>query len=93
MAVSTGKKLLEDSKEFSFNPCRILSANEFAPTEKSNFTKTGYTHIAFAGFLSYDQFMSWWHACHNTNPIRVSAALKFLNENCSPSGRGWGRER
>jgi len=29
--------------EFSLNPFRILSAKEFAPTEKSNFTQTGYT--------------------------------------------------
>jgi uncharacterized protein (DUF302 family) len=45
MTVSTGKKLLEDSMELSLNPCRILSANEFAPTEKSNFTQTVYTQI------------------------------------------------
>jgi hypothetical protein len=43
MIVSKGKKLLENSMEFSLNPCRILSANEFAPIEKSDFTQTGYT--------------------------------------------------
>jgi hypothetical protein len=42
MPVYTGKKLLENSKEFSLNPCRILSANEFAPTERSDFTHTGF---------------------------------------------------
>jgi len=33
MPVSPGKKLLRASKDFSVNPCRIKSANEFAPTE------------------------------------------------------------
>ena len=33
--------------EFSSNPCRILNANEFAPTEKSNFTQKGYTQNIF----------------------------------------------
>jgi hypothetical protein len=45
MPVSPGKKLLEASKEFSVNSCRILSANEFAPTEKTDFTQTGYTRL------------------------------------------------
>ncbi len=38
MPVPPGKKLLGASKEFSVNSCRIKSANEFAPTEKSDFT-------------------------------------------------------
>ncbi len=37
--------MLDGFKESSVNPCRILSANEFAPTEKSNFTQTGYTQM------------------------------------------------
>ncbi len=40
---SLGLKTIEP-----LNPCRILSANEFAPTEKSDFTQTGYTQISFA---------------------------------------------
>jgi len=39
---------LDGFKESSVNPCRILSANEFAPTEKSDFTQTGYTQIKTA---------------------------------------------
>ena len=42
-------KLLDGFKESSVNPCRILSANEFAPTEKSDFTQTGYTQMKKAG--------------------------------------------
>jgi hypothetical protein len=42
MTVSTGKKLLENSNLLL--PV-TLSANEFAPTEKSDFTQTGYTQI------------------------------------------------
>jgi len=47
MPVPPGKKLLGASKDFSVNPCRIKSANEFAPTEKSDFTQTGYTRMFY----------------------------------------------
>jgi len=45
MPVAPGKKLLMASEEFSVNPCRILSANEFAPTEKSDYTQTDYSQM------------------------------------------------
>jgi hypothetical protein len=70
MPVPQGKKLLGASKEFSVNLCRIKSANEFAPTEKSDFTQTGYTQVSCLKVT--DNYLLPVTRVSNTNIARAS---------------------